>query len=144
MSFSSMQSLQHHFSSVAKKWITDFKISPTPLTEAQVLALPQQDQSKIWSSMQDWVSASQEIDGREIEYRYGFPLIPGYSPGSDDYYLGESTPETDNSVTFLELRVLCDECAGYGTDEEGEECEGCEGEGEMILELDMNSGLFEE
>ena len=135
--------LKQHFSAAAKHWISEYEISSTPLTEGQVLALSLTDRDKVWSAMQDWVSSQEDIDGKTYEYRYGFPLVPGYEPGCDDYYLGNRTSDTDSSVIFGELRVFCQECSGEGVDEEREDCEACEGEGEMIYDLDFASGSFE-
>ena len=132
-----------HFSTQAANWLLEFGIDPEPIDGKAAKKLSAADKGRVWSAMADWVGASVTIDGQEINYRYGFPLVPGYEPDCDDYLLGaKPSDQVNGSIAFLELRIPCDECNGDGADEDGDDCTECDGEAEKIYDLDFQTGRY--
>jgi len=137
------QTLVAFFSERAAKWISEYGIDPNALDPDEVEELSKGQRKRLWSAQIDWVNSIVEIDGIEYEYREGFPLVPGFEKGCDEYYLGtKDATGANSSSVFQELRVACSSCDGKGQGEDGDECESCDGEAELIFDLDFESGKY--
>ena len=135
--------LKDHFEAIARSWLNKYKIKPEPISEEEVLELSEPQQRMVWTARADWVSARETINGEEIEFRQGFPVVPGFDEGFDDYYLGEvDCSGLDGSEIFQELRFICSGCEGDG-EVDDDECESCFGDAEFIYELSTETGAFE-
>lgn len=138
----SEQALKEHFETVAKNWMVKFGISPTPLSEDEVLELAEGDLTKVWTARTEVFDSSTKINGVTIEYRSGFPIDPGYEPGFDDYYLGSiESAHGEEGVTYQELRFICAACEGFGSDSD-DECDLCDGLGDFVYDFDPETGSY--
>lgn len=139
---SSVQQLTTHLIEKVREWKSTFVIE-LELSEQDVSALPAGELKNIWSAHEDFVSTAYVSDEGQISFQGGFPIIPGYHPGCNRYYLGRKPPGgLDSSGVFQEFRLECPTCEGDCFDAAGDECQECEGEGELIFDLDVMSATY--
>ena len=131
-----------HYSRIAKSWIHEYQISPSPLSVEQLETLGSKERELVWSAEGDWVGSEIEIDGELVEFRYGCPLVPGFRSGFVEYLIGTKVPDVSSSVIFLELRFPCLDCVGEGEDDDGNDCQDCDGHGEFLFDLDLVTGHY--